>query len=72
MIQAVTKELEASLLMLSLKKSEKSEIIIGHYYSLGEGDDRGWDDQIALQLVGHEFEQALRVGDGQGSLVCCS
>ena len=41
MIQAVTKELEASLLMLSLKKSEKSEIIIGHYYSLGEGDDRG-------------------------------
>ena len=24
------------------------------------------------QLNGHEFEQALRVGDGQGSLVCCS
>ena len=23
-------------------------------------------------LKGHEFEQALRVGDGQGSLVCCS
>ena len=22
-------------------------------------------------LYGHEFEQALRVGDGQGSLVCC-
>ena len=21
---------------------------------------------------GHEFEQAPRVGDGQGSLVCCS
>ena len=21
---------------------------------------------------GHEFEQALRVGDGQGSLACCS
>ena len=21
---------------------------------------------------GHEFEQALRDGDGQGSLVCCS
>ena len=21
---------------------------------------------------GHEFEQALAVGDGQGSLVCCS
>ena len=21
---------------------------------------------------GHEFEQVLRVGDGQGSMVCCS
>ena len=24
------------------------------------------------RLDGHEFEQALRVGDGQGSLTCCS
>ena len=24
------------------------------------------------QLNGHEFEQALRVGNGQGSLMCCS
>ena len=24
------------------------------------------------QLGGHEFEQALGVGDGQGSLACCS
>ena len=24
------------------------------------------------QLDGHELEQALGVGDGQGSLVCCS
>ena len=23
------------------------------------------------QLDGHEFEQALGVGDGKGSLVCC-
>ena len=23
------------------------------------------------QLNGHEFEQALRAGDGQGSLACC-
>ena len=28
----------------------------------------GWH----LQLDGHEFEQALGVGDGQGSLVCGS
>ena len=24
------------------------------------------------RLVGHEFEQALGVGNGQGRLVCCS
>ena len=23
-------------------------------------------------LVGHEFEQAVGAGDGQGSLACCS
>ena len=28
----------------------------------------GWHNQ----LDGHEFEQALRVGDGQGSQTCCS
>ena len=28
----------------------------------------GWH----CQLNGHEFEQALGDGDGQGSLVCCS
>ena len=28
----------------------------------------GWH----YQLYGHEFEQAPGVGDGQGSLVCCS
>ena len=28
----------------------------------------GWHHR----LNGHEFEQALGAGDGQGSLVCCS
>ena len=28
----------------------------------------GWHHR----LEGHEFEQALGVGDGQGSLACCS
>ena len=28
----------------------------------------GWHHR----LDGHEFEQAPRVGDGQGGLVCCS
>ena len=33
-----------------------------------QGKMVGWHHQ----LDGHEFEQALGVGDGQGSLVCCS
>ena len=33
-----------------------------------EGEMVGWYHQ----LDGHEFEQAPGVGDGQGSLVCCS
>ena len=32
-----------------------------------ENEIVGWHHQ----LNGHEFEQALGVGDGQGSLVCC-
>ena len=38
----------------------------------GEGDDREWDGGSHHWLDGHEFEQALGVGDTQGSLVCCS
>ena len=35
----------------------------------GQQDEMvGWHDR----LNGHEFEQALGDGDGQGSLVCCS
>ena len=30
-----------------------------------------WLDGITA-LDGHQFEQAPRVGDGQGSLACCS
>ena len=41
-----------------------------------EGRRRGMsDDEIAgwhHQLDGHEFEQALGVGVGQGNLACCS
>ena len=31
-----------------------------------------WLDGWYLRLNGHEFEQSQGVGDGQGSLVCCS
>ena len=39
------------------------------------GRKRGqWHEMVGWhhRLNGHEFEQALGVGDGQGSLVCCS
>ena len=39
------------------------------------GRRRGLEDEVAgwhHQHHGHEFEQALRVGDGQGSLACYS
>ena len=41
-------------------KQEKNEMT--------EDETVGWHHQ----LDGHEFEQALGVGDGQGSLACCS
>ena len=40
-----------------------------------EGRRRGREDETVVwyhQLNRHEFEQALEVGDGQGSLACCS
>ena len=45
------------------------------------GKDWGWEEKGTAKdelvgwhhwLNGHEFEQALGVGDGQGNLVCCS
>ena len=33
---------------------------------------RWLDEMVHQRLDGHEFEQAQRVGDGQGSLVFCS
>ena len=38
----------------------------------GEGGDRGWDGWWHHRLNGHEFEQSLGDGEGQGSLVFCS
>ena len=35
---------------------------------MSEDEMAGWHHQCN----GHEFEQALGVGDGQGSLACCS
>ena len=37
-----------------------------------EGHYRGWDGWMAPPTWWNEFEQPQGVGDGQGSLVCCS
>ena len=39
-----------------------------------EGEGTTKDEMVGWhhQLDGHEFEQAPGVGDGQGSLACCS
>ena len=39
-----------------------------HVYVGTEEEMVGWHHR----LDGHEFEQALGVGDGQGGLACCS
>ena len=45
------------------------------------GKDQGKDEKVMAEdemigwhhpLSGHEFEQTLRDGEGQGSLACCS
>ena len=42
---------------------------------LGRQEEKGTteDEMVGQhhQLDGHEFEQALGVGDGQGNLACC-
>ena len=42
-------------LMLAKKKGMTEDEMLGWYH----------------QLNGHEFEQTLQVGEGQGSLACC-
>ena len=37
-------------------------------WQITDGEMVGWHHQ----LDGHQFEQALGAGDGQGSLACCS
>ena len=53
-----TNSLEKTL-MLGKMQEEKG---------MTEDEMVGWNHR----LNGHEFEQALGVGDGQGSLACCS
>ena len=65
---------EATMLWPPDAKSQ----LIGKDSEAGKNEGRrrrGWQDEMVgwhQCLNGHEFEQALGVGEGQGSLVCCS
>ena len=48
-------------------KGHQSRIFIGRTDGAAENEMVGWHHQFN----GHEFEQALGDGEGQGSLVCC-
>ena len=37
-----------------------------------EGREERPGEVGSVQIYGHEFEEAPRVGDGKGSLACCS
>ena len=61
-------------LMLRANSLEKT-LMLGKIEAGGEGGNRLTDDEIVgrhHRLNGHEFEQTLGKGEGQGSLVCCS
>ena len=66
-----------SHLMRRTDSFEKT-LMLGQIEGGREGDNRGWDGWMAsphrwtcVWVNGHEFEQGLGVGDGQGSLMCC-
>ena len=52
----------------SLEKTRYRERLKAGEKGMTEDEMVGWHHQ----LNGHEFEQALGVGDGEGSLACCS
>ena len=58
-------------LMLRTDSLEKT-LMLGKMEGVGKG--RTEDEMVGWhhQLDAHEFGQALGVGDGQGSLACCS
>ena len=56
--------------------SLEKTLMLGNIEGRTTKDDKGMtkDKMVGWhhQLDGHEFEQALGVGDGQGGLACCS
>ena len=87
MLKEISPEYSLEGLMLKLKLQYFGHLIWRMTHSVLSGKDldagEDWrqeekgsteDEMIGWhhRLVGHEFEQAPEVGDGQGSLVCCS
>ena len=83
-LKEIRREYSLEVLMLKLKleylghlmqrtDSLEKTLMLG---KIGDRRRRGWERKMTLgwhhQLDRHEFEQALGVGDGQGSLACCS
>ena len=56
--------------LMQRANSLKNTLVLGKKEQKGTTEDEmvGWHHQ----LNGHEFEQTLGDGEGQGSLVCCS
>ena len=52
--------------------SLEKTLMLGKTEGKREVDKRAWDGWMDHWRDGHEFEQALGVGDGEGSLACCS
>ena len=78
-IKEISPEYTLEGLMLKLKlqyfghqmqrtDSLEKTLILGKEKGITEDEMVGWH----CRFDGHEFEQASGVGDGQGSLVCCS
>ena len=78
-LKEISPEYSLERLMLKLKRQ-----YFGHLMQRKDpdaGKDRRWEEKVMTEdemvgwhhrLDGHEFEQAPGVGDGQGSLACCS
>ena len=63
---------DAKAAMIQRANSLKKTLSWGRLKAGREGSNREWDGCMASPVNGHEFEQALGIGDKQGSLVCWS
>ena len=76
--QSILKEISSGISLEGMMLNWNSSTLVTsweeltHWKKLMQGDDRGKMAGWHYQLDGHEFEQALGAGDGQGSLACCS